>query len=290
MRKLKQHIKNYIDIQNNNIIINIMDPTNQTDGVTVNIMSTVSGMSVIGELDCSTNPNYPVGLKGDSYFVSVSGKIGGLNGKDVSLGDLIVCKNNNSGGTEIAVGDDWFVLEMNLNNATETKYGYAEIATQTEVNDGIDDSRFVTPQKLLTKGNTPLYAIKLNGATRSIAINSFGARVLTNGSVIVPATGTYLVFTMMKYATVNNSNSLLDFNVGVNGIRQFGGGDYGISDSTLRVGSTMSVSQYHCTRHMGYLLVNVPLGASIDIMWSSLNAQLGTVYCGYSTIAIIKVV
>lgn len=70
-----------------------------------------------GDQDCSANPNYPVGLKGDSYYVSVAGKIGGAAGKAVDIGDVFVCKADNAGGTEAAVGASWFVLEHNLSGA-----------------------------------------------------------------------------------------------------------------------------------------------------------------------------
>ena len=71
-------------------------------------------MSFKGDIDCSANPNYPAGTKGESYVVSVAGKIGGASGKSVEAGDLIVCRATNAGGTEAAVGGSWFVLEHNL--------------------------------------------------------------------------------------------------------------------------------------------------------------------------------
>jgi hypothetical protein len=74
-------------------------------------------MSFKGDLNCSTNPNYPAGAKGDSYVASVAGKIGGASGKSVDAGDLIVCRAANAGGTEASVGASWFVLEHNLQGA-----------------------------------------------------------------------------------------------------------------------------------------------------------------------------
>lgn len=70
-----------------------------------------------GPLDCSINPNYPVGLKADAYLVSVAGKIGGGSGKSVEIGDMVVCSADNAGGAEGAVGTSWFVLEHNLAGA-----------------------------------------------------------------------------------------------------------------------------------------------------------------------------
>lgn len=101
-----------------------------------------------GGIDCSTNPNYPSAEKADAYVVTVAGKIGGASGTDVEIGDMIVAFVDNAGGTQAAVGADWFIVQGDLQQATETTPGFAEIATQTETNTGSDDSRIVTPNKL----------------------------------------------------------------------------------------------------------------------------------------------
>lgn len=67
-----------------------------------------------GNTDCSANPNYPAASKGDAYYVTVAGKIGGASGKSVDVGDVYVAKADNAGGTEGSVGTSWFVLEHNL--------------------------------------------------------------------------------------------------------------------------------------------------------------------------------
>lgn len=107
-----------------------------------------------GLLDCSLNPNYPAALKGDAYTVSVAGKIGGAAGTDVQVRDVIYCTANNQGGTEAAVGASWNVIQGNLVQATAALAGIAKIATQAEVTAGTDDTKFITPLKLLTYLNT----------------------------------------------------------------------------------------------------------------------------------------
>lgn len=67
-----------------------------------------------GGTDCSANPNYPAASKGDTYYVTVAGKIGGGAGKNVDVSDVYVASADNAGGTEAAVGAQWFVLEHNL--------------------------------------------------------------------------------------------------------------------------------------------------------------------------------
>lgn len=67
-----------------------------------------------GDLDASANPNYPAAVKGDTYVVSVAGKVGGASGASVEIGDMVSARANNAGGTQAAVGASWFVLEHNL--------------------------------------------------------------------------------------------------------------------------------------------------------------------------------
>jgi hypothetical protein len=75
----------------------------------------VSGLLELqGNLDASANPNYPPASKGDLYYVSVAGKVGGASGVSVDVGDAVVAKADNAGGTQAAVGGSWFTLEHNL--------------------------------------------------------------------------------------------------------------------------------------------------------------------------------
>lgn len=84
-----------------------------------------------GSQDCSGNPNYPSALKGDAYYVSVAGKIGGASGKSVEVGDVFVASADNAGGAEGSVGTSWFVLEHNLVGAAVTSGTLAQFAATT---------------------------------------------------------------------------------------------------------------------------------------------------------------
>ncbi len=84
-----------------------------------------------GNTDASGNPNYPAASKGDAYYISVAGKIGGASGKSVDIGDLVVASADNAGGTEAAVGTSWFVLEHNLVGAAVTSGTLAQFAATT---------------------------------------------------------------------------------------------------------------------------------------------------------------
>ena len=84
-----------------------------------------------GSVDCSANPNYSSANKGDSYYVSVAGKIGGASGETVEVGDVIVASADNAGGTEASVGTSWFVMEHNLVGAAVTSGTLAQFAATT---------------------------------------------------------------------------------------------------------------------------------------------------------------
>jgi hypothetical protein len=90
-----------------------------TTAFVVNALATaVTGLlSFKGLTDCSGNPNYPSASKGDTYIVSVAGKIGGASGTVVDVGDLYIAEANNAGGTEAAVGASWAHLEHSLAGA-----------------------------------------------------------------------------------------------------------------------------------------------------------------------------
>lgn len=107
-----------------------------------------NGIKTPTGLACNTNPNYPASTKGDSYKVTAAGKIGGASGPAVEVGDMIICTANNAGGTHASVGSNFFIVQTNLDQATESTVGYAKIATNAQTDTGTDDTTIVTPKKL----------------------------------------------------------------------------------------------------------------------------------------------
>lgn len=71
-----------------------------------------------GVIDCSANPNYPVSQDGWLYFVSVAGKIGGVSGVTVDVGDLLICVTNSATGTYAEVGSNFRILQTKLQDAS----------------------------------------------------------------------------------------------------------------------------------------------------------------------------
>lgn len=84
-----------------------------------------------GSIDASSNPNYPSASKGDTYFISVAGKVGGVSGKSVDVGDAVVASADNAGGTEGSVGTSWFVIEHNLAGALLAANNLSDLASNT---------------------------------------------------------------------------------------------------------------------------------------------------------------
>lgn len=87
--------------------------------VAAQITSTLVGvMKFKGVIDCSANPNYPAGVIGDVYRISVAGLIGGGAGIAVDIGDTVYCIANNAGGNQATVGASWQIEEKNLADMT----------------------------------------------------------------------------------------------------------------------------------------------------------------------------
>lgn len=71
-----------------------------------------------GVIDCSANPNYPAASRGDTYRVSVAGKIGGGSGPNVENGDLLLCMTDaTASGTHASVGSAWAITQTNVDGA-----------------------------------------------------------------------------------------------------------------------------------------------------------------------------
>jgi hypothetical protein len=135
----------------------------------LNSLSTAvaGGIKIPLPIDCSANPDYPPAAAGDSYLVTVGGKIGGASGLLVQAGDKIIAQQTNAGGNQATVGSAWYIIQGNIDLATTTTSGITRIATDTETNAGSENFAYVTPSTL--RGgvrNTTLtgYAVGSNAA------------------------------------------------------------------------------------------------------------------------------
>lgn len=135
-------------------------PSNPSDAATKAYVDTFIGspLKPPTNFNASTNPNYPASSAGDTYLVTVAGKIGGASGLDVNVGDLVICKTTSISGDQSSVGANFFILESNRSDSTETTKGVVQIATQAETNSGVDDTKAITPLKLKTHLDSRSYS------------------------------------------------------------------------------------------------------------------------------------
>lgn len=119
------------------------------ESVVAYIATAVAGFSTYkGGYNASTNSpdldTAPSGVNvGDQYTVTVAGT---FFTTAVEVGDLLIAEINSA-----SVEADWTIVNRNLDAASETVAGIAEIATQAETDAGTNDTTFVTPLKLATK-------------------------------------------------------------------------------------------------------------------------------------------
>lgn len=152
-----------------------------------------------GSTDCSTNPNYPSALKGDSYYVTVAGKIGGASGKTVEIGDVYVALADNAGGTEASVGTSWFVLNQNLTGVALTTSTLAQFAatTSAQLAGVISDE---TGSGALVFATSPTLVTPVLGVATATSINKV--------AITAPATSATLTIANGKTLTANASITL----------------------------------------------------------------------------------
>jgi hypothetical protein len=74
-----------------------------------------------GAIDASANPNYPAANAGDTYRISVAGKIGGASGPNVEVGDIIISHvDSSASGTQAGIGANWDIIQTNIDGALTT--------------------------------------------------------------------------------------------------------------------------------------------------------------------------
>ena len=128
-------------------------PTSQA--VKSYIDSNVGGLGNLeGGWDASSG-TFPTGAspvsgtkKGDYWYVTVAGTTGGVA---FNVGDVIIAKADSASTT---LASDWIQLEVNRDQATTSALGVVQLATSTEVQDGTDANKAVTPNTLSSRTAT----------------------------------------------------------------------------------------------------------------------------------------
>lgn len=133
-------------------------------------------MNYVGSIDCSTNPNYPAGSKGDYYKISIAGKIGGASGTPVSAGDAIICNTDNGGGNEGAVGASWDKIQANVEQATTSTLGLAALADATVAEAKSNSLKALTAASVVNFGVKKTFTIGDGAATAIVVTHNLGTK------------------------------------------------------------------------------------------------------------------
>lgn len=110
------------------------------------LLASNDAMVFKGGIDASTNPNYPAADAGDTYKITVAGKIGGASGIDVTIGDTLYCTvDSTSSGDQATVGNNWTIVQSNVDIADTSTPGIISLATDAEAKAGTVNNKAVTP-------------------------------------------------------------------------------------------------------------------------------------------------
>lgn len=151
-------------------------PTTGSDVINRTYFDTAmaSGLKVPTALDCSANPNYPAADAGDTFRVTVAGKVGGASGELVQSGDMIFCNTTSVAGDHATVGANFNIVQNNLDYCTDTVPGTIRLATAAEAAAGTATDVACSPGTVTTivqdvTGND-VYLAKLSAGATSYPI------------------------------------------------------------------------------------------------------------------------
>lgn len=197
-------------------------------------------MTYKGAIDASTNPNYPAADAGDTYKISVAGKIGGASGPNVDVGDMIICTaDSTASGDHATVGTSWNIIEKNIDGAV------------TGPASSVDD-------RIATFDGTTGKLIQDGGSTI--------ADVLSRAN----HTGTQTLSTISDAGTIASQNA--------NSVSITGGSITGITDLAVADGGTGASTASGARTNLGLVIgTNVQAwDADLDT-WATKTAPTGTV-------------
>lgn len=100
-------------------------------------------MLFMGVINCAGNPDFPAASVGNTYRVSVAGKVGGASGTNVEVGDLLLCTTDTIAGTLADVGVNWTIGQTNADgmvigpaSATDGNFAAFDGTTGRLIKDG----------------------------------------------------------------------------------------------------------------------------------------------------------
>lgn len=112
----------------------------------------ISGIgTLIGSFNANTSTQFPGTSdtkKGDYWYVSVAGTVQGV---PLNVGDVLIANVEDPSPTD---PNDWIFLETNRDQATTTMLGVVMLATNAEVQAGVNNTKAVTPAGLESRTST----------------------------------------------------------------------------------------------------------------------------------------
>lgn len=144
-------------------VINDLNSATATNFATAQSIKTYVDNSITslgtfrGDFNVAVNSNFPgsnstpvfTNIKlGDYWYATSEGTIHGIT---FNIGDALFAKVNNPSNSSAS---DWFVLESNRGQATTSSKGVVFLATNTEVQDGVNTTKAVVPSSLASLTST----------------------------------------------------------------------------------------------------------------------------------------
>lgn len=255
---------------------NVLQAFQKTQGQINNLNAAVAGgIKIPFPLDASGNPDYPAATKGDSYIITVAGKIGGASGIEVQAGDVVNALNDNAGGDQATVGDDWYIIETNQSEANDTTMGYVRRGTIAEVNAGTDVNAYVSTGRLRAGvRNTTLSGLSVGVSTPVVAgddiITAAGKwqaqinnRVVSNSAITA---GTHTKITYDAKGLVTGGADLSESDIPSLTIAKITGLQTALDGKVTGTGTAGQVSYWNGT--------NTQTGSNL-LFWDNVTARLG---------------
>lgn len=161
-------------------------------------------MVLKGVIDCSGNPNYPAADRGWTYRVSVAGKIGGVAGAVVELGDILLClADGTAAGDQATVGAYWGVIQVNIDGAV-TLTGAQVLTNKTidgasnnlnvrlgsDVSGNLPNANLATMVNLRFKGNVSGGTATPSDVSASQILDAIGS---TRGAILIRGVSGWVV-------------------------------------------------------------------------------------------------
>lgn len=156
-----------------------------------NLLAANDAMTYKGATDCSGNPNYPTAKAGDTYKVSVAGKIGGASGEVVEIGDMYICTSDS--GWITAIGSTTDNTNGTLSDGTWTNGGAGYASTS----DG--------------SGTGATFDVSITGGVPTLVLNSEGTGYAGSDTIVVAESTD---FSTVDTGTLNSSVSTVSDNSG----------------------------------------------------------------------------